>query len=129
MALSEPDGVPGIFEKLGRATQGMVLDSAGVVLTRREQICRLAMERKLPAVGRGRFFPEAGCVASYGEDVGAMYHRAAYFVDRILKGARPSDLPIERATKFELVINRKTANALGLTLPPALMLRADQVID
>jgi putative ABC transport system substrate-binding protein len=129
VALSDPDGVAHIFQKLGRATNGLVLDNAGLVLTKREQICRTAVERRLPAVGRGRIFPEAGCLASYGEDVGEMYRRAAYFVDRIFKGAKPGDLPIERATKFELIVNRTTAKALGLTIPPALLLQADQVIE
>jgi putative ABC transport system substrate-binding protein len=129
VALVEPQGAATIFDKLDRGTDGVVLENAGLVAAKREQLCRLAVERRLPAVGRGRLFPDAGCLASYGEDVGEMYHRAAYFVDRILKGAKPGDLPIERATKFELVVNRKTARALGLTIPPELLLRADDVID
>ena len=72
---------------------------------------------------------EAGGLMSYGENLASMYRRAAYFVDRIFKGAKPADLPVEQATKFDMVLNLRTAKAIGLTIPPALLQRADQIID
>jgi len=87
------------------------------------------LQRRLPAIGFDRRSPEAGCLMSYSEDFTEMARRAAGFVDKILAGAKPADLPVEQATKFELVINLKTAKALGLTIPPSLLARADEVIQ
>jgi putative ABC transport system substrate-binding protein len=93
------------------------------------QTAQLVSKTPLPVVSAWREFPEAGGLMSYGTSVPGMFHRAAVFVDKILKGAKPGDLPIEQPTKFELVINLKTAKALGLTIPPSLLQRADQVIE
>ena len=89
----------------------------------------LAAKYRLPAVYELRPFVEAGGLMSYGADIDDIWRHAAVFVDKILKGAKPVDLPVEQPTKFELVINLKTANALGLTIPQALRLRADEVIQ
>jgi putative ABC transport system substrate-binding protein len=118
-----------VVTEFGRGTNGLVLEPAPALVFAAGEICRLALQRGLPAIGYGRVFADAGCLMSYGESLTAQYRRAAVYVDKILKGARPADLPIEQPTTFELVINLKTAKALGLSIPPALLLRADQVIE
>jgi len=92
-------------------------------------VVELAARHRLPTVFGSREFVVAGGLMAYGVSYPDSYRRAASFVDKIFKGAKPADLPIEQPTKFELVINMKTARALGLTVPPSLLLRADQVID
>ena len=87
------------------------------------------MKSRLPTIGEWRPSASAGLLLTYGADLGALLRRAAAYVDKILKGVKPGTLPIERPTKFELVINLKTAKALGLKIPPSLLARADHVID
>jgi len=87
------------------------------------------MKRRLPGIYPRRQFAEEGGLMSYGPNIYDTWKRAAGYVDKILKGAKPADLPVEQPTKFELVVNVKTAKALGLTIPPALLLRADQIIE
>jgi len=95
----------------------------------RARIAEHAMRHRLPSMCTLREYVEAGCLMGYFATFTDLFRRAAYFVDKILKGVRPADLPIEQPTKFELVVNLKTAKALSLTLPPSLLLRADQVIE
>ena len=93
------------------------------------QIVALALKHRLPAIYPWRAYAETGGLISYGPNTGDVHRRAATYVDKILKGAKPADLPVEQPTKFELIINLKTARALGLTIPPSVMIRADQVIQ
>jgi putative tryptophan/tyrosine transport system substrate-binding protein len=95
----------------------------------RERIVRFAAQRRLPAIYEAREFVEAGGLASYGPNLHAIQRRAAEYIDKIFKGEKPGDLPVEQPTKFELLINLKTAKAIGLTVPPSLLARADEVIE
>ena len=87
------------------------------------------MNRHMPVISGWAVFAQSGALCSYGPRLVESYRRLAYFVDRVLKGAKPATLPIERPTKFELVINSKTAKALGITVPPSVLVRADTVIE
>ena len=107
----------------------MIIGLDTLTQAHRGQIIEALAKRHLPAISREREFVEAGGLMSYGVNYPDQYRRAATYVDKILKGAKPTDLPIEQPTKFELVINLKTAKALGLTIPQTLLLRADQVIE
>ena len=100
-----------------------------IAITHRGQIVSFTQKNRLPAMSGARLFVDAGGLMSYGPSLPAMLRRAASYVDKILKGAKPADLPVEQPTKFELVINLKTAKAIGLTLPPSLLQRADQLIQ
>jgi len=109
--------------------QGVAVMSPAFMFVHRKAVLELAAAHGIPAVYELQVFVEAGGLMSYGVNVSEMQLRAAHYVDKILRGARPADLPIEQPTKFELVINLKTAKALGLTIPPSLLTRADQVIE
>jgi putative ABC transport system substrate-binding protein len=100
-----------------------------MLLTHRRRIADLAAKSRLPAIYYERDFVEAGGLLSYGPSLADMYRRSAVYVDKILKGAKPAELPVEQPTKFELVINLRTAKALGLTIPQSVLIRADEVIQ
>jgi putative ABC transport system substrate-binding protein len=109
--------------------QVLVVLSDGVLFNCRGQIGVMAVKNRLPAISAVREYPEAGLLLSYGIDLPDQFRRSAVFVDKIFKGAKPADLPVEQPTKFELVINLKTAKALGIDIPPTLLARADEVIE
>jgi putative tryptophan/tyrosine transport system substrate-binding protein len=112
-----------------RSNGGLVVTGSALALVHRDLIIRLAARHKLPAVYFGRLFVTSGGLISYGPNTIEQYRQAAGYVDRILKGAKPAELPVQAPTKYELVINRKTAQALGLTVPPSLLARADEIIE
>ena len=111
-----------------KRVEAVIVQEDPVLNTGSRAIADLAAKHRLPSIGFSGF-AEAGGLIGYGADLPESFRRAAYFVDKILKGAKPADLPVERARKFELAINLKTAKTLGLTIPPSLLLRADHVIE
>jgi putative ABC transport system substrate-binding protein len=113
----------------GERSDALVIIGSPVFFTVRARLAELALKYRLPTVMGNRDYVDAGVLASYGTDYPELFRRAAEFADKILKGAKPGDLPIEQPTRFELVINLKTAKALGLTIPQSLLLRADEVIQ
>jgi len=108
---------------------GLIITASGLAYIHRDRIIKLAAEHRLPAVYFERAFVEAGGLVSYGPDLIDQFRRAAGYVDRVLKGEKPADMPVQAPTKYELVINLKTAKALGLTLPPSVLAQANEVIE
>ena len=109
--------------------QAFVMQGDSVLFNSRGQIAEMALRNRLPAASIQRELAEAGFLLSYGADILDLYRRSAVFIDKIFKGAKPADLPVEQPTKFELVVNLKTAKTLGLDVPPTLLARADEVIE
>jgi putative ABC transport system substrate-binding protein len=128
-ALARPDEADRVFAALPTDTNALLLDTTRYNFLARERICALAMQRRLPTASVVREMTDVGCLISYGENLLDTFRRAASYIDKILKGSKPSDLPVEQPTKFELVVNLKTAKALGLTIPAAVLARADEVIE
>jgi putative tryptophan/tyrosine transport system substrate-binding protein len=125
-----PDELESAFTAFVQAQADVLLVPPDVTFsTHRRRVTELAAKARLPAIYFNRLWIEAGGLMSYGPNSAESYSRAATYVDRILKGAKPADLPVERPTKIELIINLKTAKALGLTVPPQLLGRADEVIE
>jgi ABC-type uncharacterized transport system substrate-binding protein len=125
-----PQALDGAFAAMAKdGAEALLVLTDPLFLIHRHRIAELATRHRLPSMFAVREAAEAGGMMSYGPNLTAAFRRAAVFVDKILKGARPADLPVEQPTKFELVINLKTAKAIGVTVPPALVFRADQVIE
>ena len=128
--ISADTSIENAFEKIKKEpVQALIVVTDAILYSQRSQILDLAAGTRLPAMYPYRDFPEAGGLMSYAPSDRDLFRRAASYVDRILKGANPGDLPVEQPTKFELVINLKTAKALGLAVPPTLLASADEVIE
>ena len=126
----EPTALDTVFSAILRERpEGLIVVADSLALTHGSRIAEFAVRNRLPAMGGWTRFVVDGGLVSYAADFAEGWRIAARYVDKIFKGAKPADLPVEQPTKFELVINMKTAKALGLTIPPSLLLRADQVID
>ena len=128
--ISNPEALAGAFASMTKEGSTAVFAIGGTTLyANRRQLAELALNSRLPMMCSSPEFVSTGCLMTYSAHLADIFRRAAGYVDRILKGAKPAELPIEQPTKFELVVNLKTAKALGLTIPPSLLLRADQVIE
>jgi putative ABC transport system substrate-binding protein len=128
--VGRPEEFPGAFQAARKAdADALIVLASGFFNTQRRRLIDLAAQNRLIAVWEHRDFADAGGLMSYGPNLVDMNRRAAKYIDKILKGAKPADLPIEQPTKFELVINLKTAKALGLTIPPSVLARADEIIE
>jgi len=130
VGVQDPKEIEGAFSALaGKRSEALIVYPDGLFLDQKAMIVSLATRHRLPAMYGIREYVEAGGLMAYGTNLPQMFRLGASFVDKILKGAKPADLPVEQPTKFELVINLKTAKALGLTIPPSLLQRADEVIQ
>jgi putative ABC transport system substrate-binding protein len=130
LEVRSPSELDKALEDATRARAGaLFITPDPVIVTNLKRIADFAAKSRLPSIFQLSEFAEAGGLVAYGPDLADMFRRAATFVDKILKGAKPGDLPVEQPTKFELIINLKTAKAIGLTIPQQLILQADKVIE
>jgi putative ABC transport system substrate-binding protein len=130
LEVRSPNDFDQAFEEATRARAGaLFIVPDPVTVTNLKRIAGLAAKSRLPSILHISEFADAGGLVSYGPDRSDMFRRAATYVDKILKGAKPGDLPVEQPTRFELVVNMKTAKALGITIPQAILLQADRVIE
>jgi putative tryptophan/tyrosine transport system substrate-binding protein len=130
LPIRRPEDLNDAFARAGRERlHGMIVLSSPIILGQRSQIADLALETRLPTISLFTLFPKSGTLMAYGPNLPEMHKRAGTYVDRILKGTKAGDLPIERPTKFELVVNLKTARALGVVIPESFLVRADEVIE
>ncbi|MBI3375245.1 MAG: ABC transporter substrate-binding protein [Betaproteobacteria bacterium] len=128
-SVSEAEALAGAFAAMQRErAQALIVQLSPFTNDHRKRIVELAAKHRLPALFESRAFVDVGGLMSYGPNLPEIFRRAAFYVDRIFKGAKPADLPVEQPTKFEMVINMKTAKTLGLTIPQSILIRADEVI-
>ena len=127
--VTQPDDIDAAFKKAANRTSGVAVLSGPLIFTHRERVVAAAARHKVPAIYYDEEYSESGGLVSYGPSVLGLHRSAAIFVDKMLKGAKPGDLPVEQPTRFELVVNRKTAKAMGLTIPQSVILRADRLIE
>ena len=126
----KPEDIEAAFGAIvAQRNEALLAGLDSVVIANRARVVELAAQHRLPAIYASREFVEDGGLLSYGTHYGDLYRRAAIYVDKIFKGAKPADLPVEQPTKLEIVINLKSAKTLGLTMPPSLLARADDVIE
>jgi len=130
VSIQGPTGLAEAFSKItNEQANGLVVFPDPLTFSNQEAITKFALANKIPALFGAKEFVDDGGLMSYGPSYPGMFRRGAYYVDRILKGAKPADLPVEQPTKFELIINIKTAKALGMAFPPTLLARAHEVIE
>jgi len=130
MGIRHADELDAAFDAAARAgVNALFLDTDPIFTSARSRVMALALKHRLPSMAEAKQFVDAGGLMSYGPNFAALHRRAAVFIDKILKGAKPGDLPIEQPTKFDLVINLKAAKALGVTVPQSLLARADEVLE
>jgi putative tryptophan/tyrosine transport system substrate-binding protein len=130
VAVQGPDELERAFSTIaGERADALLVFPSPMLFAERRRIVDLAAKYRLPSMAMGREFAELGGLIAYGASIPGLFRRCATYVDKIIKGAKPADLPIEQPTKFDLVINIKTASALGLDIPPSLLARADEVIE
>jgi putative ABC transport system substrate-binding protein len=128
--LRSPESLPRLFDAAAKQrAEALIVGLDGITQANLRPIADLATKHRLPSIYPAKAYAHVGGLLAYGSSDAHLYHRAAVYVDKILKGAKPADLPIEQPTKWEFVVNLKTAKALGLTIPPSLLQRADQVIE
>jgi putative ABC transport system substrate-binding protein len=128
--LRSPESLPALFATAAKQrAEALIVGLDGITQANLRPIADLALRHRLPSIYPAKGYAEVGGLLAYGSSDVHMYHRAAAFVDKILKGEKPGDLPVEQPTRWEFVVNIKTAKALGITIPPPVLLRADQVID
>jgi putative ABC transport system substrate-binding protein len=121
--------VASMFDAAARSgIEAMYVTAASLFVVNRALVARLALQHRIAVLGPDSRFADAGTVASYGENFSQRYRRAAFFVDKILRGSKPADIPVEQPTIFEFVVNLRTAGAMGMTLPRPVLLQADRVI-